>query len=352
MSSIPESRVSQAILISCATIISMLLSVYITTGLLFVFQRRSQSPVKVPPTVPYVIPFIGSAISFALNPKRCISASRSVSVCTHQHYGLHMLILVQYRQQSGPEAVHGLKILGTTWYFLYKPENVAKIWKYRTTITTPGVTTFVLKTLFGLAPKAVSMYTLDTSGIHSKPNDDSQVAPHNRIDHLTHVSFHKHLLGEGLLKSYQGFATAFIRRLPSLDIQDEWREFPDIMEFWMEPLTASMNEALAGPILECLNPNFTKDLLRYFPHIQGMMKGLPRWCIPEAYRLRESLVRNVKQWHAIARTRFKETDIDEDGGADPWWGSALMRERQSFLGKVDNWDCDAIASSDLGVLWG
>lgn len=189
-------------------------------------------------------------------------------------------------------------------------------------------------------------------GNSSKPKENSQVAPRNRIDYLTHVSFHKHLLGEGLLKTYQSFATALDRPLPLLNIQDEWTEYPDIMEFWMDPLTASMNEALAGTILECLNLNFTKDLLKYFPYTQGMMKGLPRWCIPEAYRLRESLVRDIKQWHAIARTRFRQSDIDEDGGADPWWGSAFMRERQGVLGKVDDWDYDAIASSDFGVLWG
>ena len=203
-----------------------------------------------------------------------------------------------------------------------------------------------------MTPKAVDMYTLDTSGIESKPQKNSQVASHNRIDHLTHASFRKHLLGDGLHEVYQQFATALVRRLSSLNIQEEWSTFPDMMQFWMVPMTASMNEALAGNILECLDPNFTKGLLRYFHYSQGMMKGLPRWCIPEAYRLRDSLVLDVKQWHAIARARFKETDIDKNGGADPWWGSAFMRERQNFQKDVDNWDHDAIASSDFGVFWG
>ena len=78
----------------------------------------------------------------------------------------------------------------------------------------------------------------------------------------------------------------------------------------MDPLTASINEALAGTILECLTPNFTMDMLKYFPCIQSMMKGLPRWYILEAYRLRESLIRDINQWYAKARARFRETDID------------------------------------------
>ena len=125
-----------------------------------------------------------------------------------------------------------------------------------------------------------------------------------------------------------------------------------MMQFWMDPLTASMNEALAGKVFECLNPDFTKGLLRYFHHSQGMMKGLPRWCMPEAYRLRDSLILDVKKWHAIAKARFRETDVDRNGGADPWWGSAFMRERQNFQKEVDNWDHDAIAASDFGVFWG
>ena len=48
----------------------------------------------------------------------------------------------------------------------------------------------------------------------------------------------------------------------------------------------------------------------------------------------------------------KESSVEDDGDADPWWGSEAMRERQTFLGEVDNWDHDALASSDFGLLWG
>lgn len=262
------------------------------------------------------------------------------------------MVLCIDSQKAGPQAVYGLKILNKTLYFLYKPENVASIWKYKTTITTPVVTTFVLKTLFGMDFKAYNMYTMDTSGVSSKPKPETNVATNNRIDYLTHASFHKHLLGEGLPIFFQRFSASFVGRLPSLNIQDEWMNFPDIMKFWMLPLTASMNEALVGPVLECSNPNFTRDLLKYFTYIQDLMKGLPAWYIPEAYRLRKNLIEDVKKWHAKAREGFRETDIDKEGGADPWWGSAFMRERQKMLEKVDNWDYDSLASSDFGVLWG
>lgn len=203
-----------------------------------------------------------------------------------------------------------------------------------------------------MSPKAVNMYNLDTSGIQSKPNPDSKVAPHNRIDYLTHAGFHKLLSGDGLSKFYRRWSTDFVGRLPALGITHEWVVNPDIMDFWISPLTASLNEALTGPILECVNPNFTREFNRYIPFVHGLMKGLPRWLLPEAFTLRDRLIGNVKQWHAIARARFRDSDLDEDGDADPWWGCAAMRERQKTLGRVENWDHDAIASSDFGLLWG
>lgn len=203
-----------------------------------------------------------------------------------------------------------------------------------------------------MAPKAYSMYTLDDSGVLPKPRPGSHIAPKNRIDHLTHASFHKHLLGKGLPILYRNFAAALMCRLPSLAIQDEWRQFPDMMDFWLPPMTSAMNEAIAGPILECVNPSFTQDLLRYYPYLHSLMKGFPRWCFPEPYRLQEGLIRDVKRWHAIARACFRENHVDKETGRDPWWGSAFIRERQSILGNVDNWDYDSIASSDFGVLWG
>ena len=82
------------------------------------------------------------------------------------------------------------------------------------------------------------------------------------------------------------------------------------------------------------------------------MKGLPRLLLPKAYALRDSLLLDVKEWQAIARAGFNEHELDEDGDSDPWWGSKSIRERQKFLGNVDNWDHDSVVSSDFELLWG
>lgn len=120
----------------------------------------------------------------------------------------------------------------------------------------------------------------------------------------------------------------------------------------MLPMTSAMNEALAGPIIEWVNPGFAKYLLQYYPYLHSLLKGWPKWLFPEAYRLQKSPIRGVATWHAIARTRFQASDIYKTTGYDPWWGSALMWERQEILRYVDNWDAHSIAASDSGIFWG
>lgn len=196
------------------------------------------------------------------------------------------------------------------------------------------------------------MYTRDNSGILPKPEADSDVVAHNRIDYHTHAGFHKLLNRERLANYYKRWSASFVDRLRLLNISNKWTEIPDIMDFWMPPLTSSLNQALAGPILEQINPNFTYYFLEYFPYVHDLMKGLPRVLCNRGYALRDSLIQDVKLWHKIARIGFKEADVDEDGDFDPWWGSECIRERQKVLHKVENWDDDAIASSDFGLLWG
>lgn len=203
-----------------------------------------------------------------------------------------------------------------------------------------------------MASKAVDAYTLDESGVTPNPKPGTQISAHNRVDYLTHANFHKHLLGEGLPKIYRNFSSSLARRLPLLDVQEEWRCLPDVMDFWLPTMTSAMNEAIAGPLLECVNPSFTQNLLKYYPYLQSLMKGTPRLLVPEAYQLQESLIGDVKIWHAIARARFQESEINPETGNDPWWGSAFIRERQQMLKRVDGWDYESIASSDFGVLWG
>lgn len=257
-----------------------------------------------------------------------------------------------YRRQLGPNAAYGLKVLGNQVYILNGPENIARIWKYKTQITTPAFHSFILIRIFGMNPKSANMYDKDNSGITAKPLPQSNVAHHNRVDFRLHEIVYKVLNGKYLTNLYRRWSTSLLTRLEQLPITDDWNELPDIMAFFLPPLTGALTEAVAGPILEKLNPNFIKDFIEFLPYFPNLVTGVSKWWLPRPYALQKSLLSDVKQWQDIARANFKSSDIDADGDADPWWGSACMRERHEFFLGVDNWDHDAIAAAELGLLWG
>ncbi|KAG4437712.1 hypothetical protein IFR05_006795 [Cadophora sp. M221] len=312
--------------------ICLLAATNLITRISYKVISSSRDRVKTPPTVPYTIPFIGHAVGFGLDPA-----------------SFFMRLNIWLRHQQ----TFCLKVMGTDIYFVNGRKNLSQIWKYRgASITSPGVPAFFIDRVFGMAKYAVKAYELDDSGTNALPDLRSNVAPHNRLDHLTHVGFAKLLSGDGLAGLYGRWAEDFATRLQNLNIGEDWVEDADIMEYWAHPLVSALNKALAGPLLEVIDQDFTRDFLKFLPYVPPLMKGFPRWWIPEGYRLRTRLTKTVQQWQRIARACFKESDIDGDGDSDPWWGCKAVRERQAFLGRVDNWDHDAVASSDFGLIWG
>lgn len=48
---------------------------YLVTWGMFVLRQVDQKSGGIPPIVPYTLPFLGSAISFARNPAKCVSGA-------------------------------------------------------------------------------------------------------------------------------------------------------------------------------------------------------------------------------------------------------------------------------------
>ena len=198
------------------------------------------------------------------------------------------------------------------------------------------------------------MYASDNSGVGSQPVPGSQVAPHNRIDYRTHFGLLKFTNGTGLEGFYERWISGYRNRLDSLNIGSEWVEMPDFMAFFSDTFGSALMESICGPALIDLNPDFARDFSKYDLAIPGFLKGLPRWMIPHAYQARDKLLSSIKKWHEHARLHFKESSIDRNGDADPYWGNAFIRERQGPNGifmTVDNFNADARAASDLGFIW-
>lgn len=210
---------------------------------------------------------------------------------------------------------------------------------------------FCLTYFFGMPKKAVNIYSLDDSGSYHQPHPESNVKPENRVDYRTNQSLLRFLSGPGLSPFFERFRKNLTKRLYGLEIGDSWIEMPDFLEFFQLEITPVVIEAMCGPILFSQNPDFARDFWEYNLWLPALSKGLPRFLIPEAYEIRDKILNNIKQWHAYARKHFDRTKIDADGDADPFWGCEFIRARQQMFLSMDDFDYDALASSDFGAIW-
>jgi hypothetical protein len=127
---------------------------------------------------------------------------------------------------------------------------------------------------------------------------------------------------------------------------------PDLFDFVSQEAMRPGLEAMCGPYLMFLNPDFIKQFWMYNAAIPSLAMGLPGVLNRRAYQLRDSLLKDIKAWHAWARQYFDESEVSKDGHYDPFWGSGFMRERQDMFLGVDDFDYDCIASEDLGAIFG
>lgn len=167
----------------------------------------------------------------------------------------------------------------------------------------------------------------------------------------THESLSQGLLGTGLAPASQRFEQNLTESLDSLDISDEWVDYPDLLRFMEDNIGAAIVKAIFGPVLLSQNPTFILDLWNFDDVVVSLAKRLPEFCIPRAYRVRGRLLRSIKQWHEHARASSAGVEAAPDEDADPFWGSRMVRERNRMLLNVEHQDYNSVASTDLGFIW-
>jgi len=201
-----------------------------------------------------------------------------------------------------------------------------------------------------MSPAAVSAYTADTSGAHSNPLAGSNIKPKDRVSYLTHENLLKGLLGTGLAPATERFEEGLTEGLCSLNVTNEWVEYLDLLAFFEEHVGQAVLQAIFGTQLLEQDEGFLHDLWEFDAGVMGLARRLPRFSIPAAYRVRETLLGAVRSWHGFAKAG-EGAGADGDGDGDPVWGSRMMRERYSMLHGVRDQDAESVASTDLGLIW-
>ncbi|GCB28270.1 cholesterol 7-alpha-monooxygenase [Aspergillus awamori] len=289
----------------------------------------NKKPAAAPLTVPYTIPFLRSTFSFVFDgPNFFIRASR-------------------FCQGRWPLRVG---LLGDEVYLVQGHKNISSIFS-NPKLTVTRAYGVVLKYCCGMDQKAVDVYVSDTSGSRERPIPGSRIPSNRRVGYHTHENLFHGLLGSGLGHTIERFDAAIKSSLDNaVPTGPTWTYVDDLTEFFEDHLGAAILETLFGPLLLTESPGFHRTLWKYDRYIMSMAKRLPSWLIPEGYQLRDKVLSGIMKWHkrATELSARHSADVGED---DPYWGSAMMRERHKMLLGIDEQDLRSVASTDLALIW-
>ncbi|KAI1419927.1 cytochrome P450 [Xylaria sp. FL1777] len=317
------------------------LSLLLFGALWFWYAAKRHDPVAsktlvgakgIPPTFPHVFPFLGSLpITYLYSPRAFVLNRNNFFQSTH------------------PVRV---KILTQEFYVVRGPENVKALFKGSWACTSIPFVKFALGHAFGLPAKALSLFDKDDSGGGSVPHPGSTVEARNRIDYRVHESLTRFLEGKGLLPFWNRFADSITQRLHAMHdrTDSDWGYHADLMKVVGDEATVSIINALCGPYLLALCPDFLQSFWDFDRNLQTYLQGIPWFLAPKAYADRRKVLDAVKAWQQHARDHFTESAIDADGD-DPYWGCSFFRERHKMFLEMDGFDYTAIASQDFGAIW-
>lgn len=200
--------------------------------------------------------------------------------------------------------------------------------------------------------KAQDFLAADDSGLNHISHRTSNVKPEHRVDYLIHSSLSKFLSGPSLKSLAVRFQENLSKNLAQLDIGDEWIELSDLYDFVRVQLFNASACAMFGPYLLTLNPTLYRDFWHFDQHLGYLTKGYPRWLNRSAYRAQERCLAAVKTWHEFIREHCEGIQCGTDSDYNPKFGAEIVRYRQRMYSKMEAMNTDAVASEDLGLLWG
>jgi hypothetical protein len=202
---------------------------------------------------------------------------------------------------------------------------------------------FIASRLFGMPAEASASFVRDTSGIAAKPRPGSTIDPKDRICYRDHEIIHSTFRGPRLADLVQTFSRLLQESIRTLPVSREWLELPDLFTFLTAQITPLTVETLCGPSLtKVIDPDFVRDFWIFDSWVPWMTKKVPRWFIPKAYDVRDRLLDSIKQWRV--------STLSDSGDCDQNRGCQGMVDKFKLL-EVEGWSIEAIASSDLGLVW-
>lgn len=247
----------------------------------------------------------------------------------------------------------GLQLGPVRLYLVGDPDHVNILFKPTPAISSNFGVSMAMRNVLGTPDHVLPLYVEDNSGQLVRPMPGSQVRPENRIRYFHTKAAHLHVAGTSGMRLGELYMQTLSRNISDdTSIGTEWVELPDLYCFIQRMVFPAAVESFCGSSILSLNPTLTEDFLAFDRSIPTLLKGLPRWLCPGAYKSRDKVLALIKRWHTYAN---EHSDFSRTGREDPEWdpyfGSKYIKARQRFLHGIEGMNADGRASEDLGFLF-
>ncbi|KAB8301307.1 hypothetical protein EYC80_003188 [Monilinia laxa] len=320
--------------VSVAVILSPFLISYLLTTLLSYITVHIKDGDKAPAVDPSADFLFGNLFTFAFDTRRYL---------THliNRYGPHVPVRIRAGTQN--------------YFFVSGPDYALKLFRSSRELCTIPASKVILERVFGTPPEAGSILIADNTGTSAQPLPGSKPLPADqRYHHIIHQGLHDNLSGLRLEELAARFLANLNKELDNLDMgNDEWLEIPDLYSLIQDAIFNASTLALCGSHIFEVIPSLTEDFWDFDSQIGGPLKGIPRFIIPSAYKIRDKLIKGIMEWHRSAEEHIDRNDEDLDKKSwEPFYGSRFLRDRARDLSKIIGFSDEARAANDLGLIWG
>ncbi|EMD62425.1 hypothetical protein COCSADRAFT_220670 [Bipolaris sorokiniana ND90Pr] len=285
-------------------------------------------------------------------PHRSVCFAGRNHVCAHSLHFPHIKSR-SYRTNTISHPVR-LHLPGTNPILIQGTPNIRRLLKSSSHTNPSHAQTFIASQLFGMPKRAAQLFQQDDSGYAATPLPNSRVEGKNRICYRDRKILLDMLQGSEVAGVIERFRDAFEKRMMRIweDMKDEeeWVEEEDFWAFLTREVTPAAIEALCGKVLvEEVDGEFVRKFWAFDEWVPAITKGAPAWLFPGAYRVRDKLLGSLVEWRRVLLERRQQRQQGSHGDeADN--ASPSMMAKMDLL-EVDGWSVQAIAASDLGLIW-
>ena len=225
-------------------------------------------------------------------------------------------------------------------YVVTGADYLNAIWKKTRELGSTNGINIALSNMFNTPKKDMNFFESDKSGITHDPHSLSNTSPDDRVFYLMHKATVDCLAGSHLTIAANRFETALAENISATPIARDWVELDDLFTFLRPLVSKSTVQAMYGNRFVEQFPGFIDDFWNFNAQMPKLLKGWPRWLMPRAWTARDRCIETMKKWRYLAQD---DSDFD---------GNAMIPRRWSYFTKMKGLSREAVACSDLGILWG